>query len=302
MMNQMILPSLIFFWLTEICISGQGNVINTTGITNQNSLLTTSIASTNCSKNVLLNPLSSNFTESARFYFYNDFKEYLQVDKFIHSFASYLGSHILYYGLKNLKVSNKKAIILGGTLSSVLLTSKDLYDGFNLGGFSWTDVLANSLGSACFVGQQLLFDEQIVKFKYSFSRSEYTDQANGYLGKTLLQSYLNDYNGYSFWLSMNVCKILPKTKIPDWISIGVGYSANGMFGAYQNIDSYNGVLIPETKRYRQFLLSPDIDLSKIKVKSRFLRIVLNGMNFIKVPFPAVEFNSMGNIRGYWIYF
>lgn len=75
-----------------------------------------------------------------------------------------------------------------------------------------------------------------------------------------------------------------------------------MFGKYENINSYNGVEIPETQRYRQFLLSLDVDWSQINVKSKFLKVMFYGLNFVKVPFPAIEFNSKGHFKGYWIYF
>jgi hypothetical protein len=71
--------------------------------------------------------------------------------------------------------------------------------------------------------------------------------------------------------------------VADWINIATGYSANGIFGLYENIGPYNGVKIPEIQRYRQFLFTFDIDWSKTEVKSRFLRIMLNGINIIKVP-------------------
>jgi hypothetical protein len=75
-----------------------------------------------------------------------------------------------------------------------------------------------------------------------------------------------------------------------------------MFGEFQNITSYNGVALPETQRYRQFLFSLDIDWSKIETGSGFLKTVLHGMTFIKLPFPAIEYNSKGRLKGYWLYF
>lgn len=84
--------------------------------------------------------------------------------------------------------------------------------------------------------------------------------------------------------------------------MAVGYGANGMFGEFKNISHYNGVDIAQTKRYRQYLLSLDIDWTKIKTNSAFLRTVLKGMAFIKLPFPAIEFNSKGQVKGYGIYY
>ena len=241
--------------------------------------------------------------EPCGFHFINDNKGYLQTDKLKHSYGSYIASNIGYQVLLNAGVKKKSALLLGGTMGLLILTPKEIFDGFSKdGGFSWGDMLADGAGSALFVGQELLFGKQIANYKFSFSRSKYARQANGFLGRNLLQSFFQDYNGHTFWLSINANKIFLKTKLPDWVNLAAGYSANGMFGEFENIDSFNGVDIPETRRYRQYLFSFDIDWSKIKTRSGFLRTIFKGMNYIKVPFPAFEINSLGKLKGYWIYF
>jgi hypothetical protein len=302
-MNVKILSLLILLWFVQSRIFAQDNAYKNSGNPKQNCLIISSLTGT-----ILFSGSVFYFTyfknnEHARFHFYNDNNGFLQIDKLAHSYYSYTLSSIWYRGLTNAGINKERALLLGGVLGSIPLTTKELFDGFSKnGGFSLGDILANTLGSVFFASQELLFNEQILKYKSSFSRSDYADQANGYLGKTVLQSYFKDFNGHTYWFSINASKIFPKTKLPDWISIAAGYSANGMFGKYENIYSYNGVEIPETQRYRQFLLSLDVDWSEINVKSKFLRIMLNGLNFIKVPFPAIEINSKGQFKGYWIYF
>lgn len=244
-----------------------------------------------------------NKAESVNFHFDNDNSGYLQVDKLIHSFYSYTASSIWFKGLTKAGVKRGNAIIFSGAIGCLLLAPKEISDGFSKdGGFSWGDMAANAAGTALYVGQELLFNEQVIKYKFSFSRSEYADLSNGYLGKTIERSYFRDYNGHSYWLSINANKIFPVKKIPDWISLAAGYSANGMYGKYENKKVYKGVLIPETQRYRQILFSLDIDWSKINVRSKFLKTIFHGLNFIKVPFPTLEINSLGDFKGYWIYF
>jgi len=82
----------------------------------------------------------------------------------------------------------------------------------------------------------------------------------------------------------------------------VGYSANGMFGEFENIHHYGGRNIPETRRYRQYLLSLDIDWTKIKTRSKFLRTLFQGMFMVKLPFPALEINSLVKVQGHWLYY
>lgn len=237
------------------------------------------------------------------FHFSNDNKGFLQVDKFQHAFTSYTISYFGYQYLRNSGINKKTALLLGGTMGFLMQTPKEFIDGhFDGAGFSWGDVTGNFAGSLFMIGQELLFNEQLLRYKFSYWRSEYAKQANGFLGKNFIQSYSMDYNAHTYWLSFNANKLFLKNKLPDWINIAAGYSANGMFGPYENIDSYGGVEIPYTERYRQFLLSLDVDWPKIKTRSRFLNTLLNGIVIIKLPFPAIELNSKGQLKGYWLYF
>ncbi len=52
--------------------------------------------------------------------------------------------------------------------------------------------------------------------------------------------------------------------------------------------------------YRRFFISPDIDLEKIKTRSKFLRGTLKVLNAIKVPMPTLEFNEH-KTKFMWLY-
>jgi len=241
--------------------------------------------------------------EKVPFHFYNDNAGYLQVDKFGHMFGGYVYSYIGYFGLLKLGFTRKEALIFGSTLGFVLQLPIEIMDGIHEGyGFSWGDIAANTLGSALVFGQELLFNEQLVKFKFSYWESVYSKNSNGYFGRTTMDRLLNDYNGHTYWFSVPLNKFSGKKRLPEWLNIAVGYGANGMYGEFENISSYNGVAIPETERYRQCLLSLDIDWKKIKTNSGFLNVLFKGMTFVKLPFPALEYNSKGEFRGYWMYY
>jgi len=241
--------------------------------------------------------------ERVPFHFYNDNAVYLQVDKFGHMFGSYVYSYFGYYGLLKLSTTRKDALIYGSTLGFVLQFPIEIMDGLHEGyGFSWGDIAANSMGSVLVSGQELLFKEKLIKYKFSYWESVYSTRANGYLGTNSFNRIFNDYNGHTYWLSCPINKIIPNKITPDWLNIAIGYGANGMYGEFENITSYNGVAIPETERYRQYLLSLDIDWTRIKTDSKFLQILFKGMTFIKLPFSALEYNSKGKLKGYWIYY
>lgn len=241
--------------------------------------------------------------EIVPFHFYNDNAGYLQVDKFGHMFGSYVYSYIGYFGLLKLGATRKESLIFGSTLGFVLQFPIEIMDGVHEGyGFSWGDIAANAMGSALVFGQELLFREQVVKYKFSYWESEYSKNSNGYYGETTLNRLLKDYNGHTYWFSMPINKFIFKQTLPSWLTIAVGYGANGMYGEFENIDSFNGVAIPETERYRQYLLSLDIDWTRIETNSKFLQLLFKGMTFIKMPFATLEYNSKGKFKGYWMYY
>jgi hypothetical protein len=241
--------------------------------------------------------------ERVPFHFYDDTDGYLQIDKLGHVYGAYLGSYVSYHWFRQAGLSRKKALIYGGPAGLLMQTPIEIFDGMYEGwGFSWPDMLANALGSALVVGNELLFEEQLIRYKFSFWRSPYASEANGYLGDNFLESIFLDYNGHTYWLSMPVSRIVFKDKLPPWLNLAVGYSANGMFGEFSNRRSYRGVELPEAERYRQFLFSLDVDWSRIPTESAFLKKLFAAMNFIKLPFPALEINGRGGVRLHGLYF
>ncbi|MCF8284416.1 MAG: YfiM family protein [Sphingobacteriales bacterium] len=243
--------------------------------------------------------------EKLGFHFYNnDGNEYLMIDKLGHAFSAYQESAIAYHSLRWAGVSKKRALLFGGPMGLILQTPIELFDAMYDGyGFSKNDMIANFTGSALFTFQELFWDEQIIKPKFSYSPSPYRDYYPRRLGDTQLKSFFLDYNAHTYWLSFPANKIICSEKTPKWLNIAVGYSANGMFGEFENPATTNlGVPIPHFDRYRQFLLSVDVDLTKIPTKSKGLKVVFNVLNRIKIPAPTLEYNSLGKFKGYGLYF
>lgn len=237
------------------------------------------------------------------FHFYNDLRGWNQVDKFGHFYASYIESDIGYSLMKKFNFSEKKALYLGGFQGLILETPIEIFDAYYDGwGFSLSDMVANAAGSLFFIFQQKIFKEQIIKPKLSFSRSKYARVANGYLGKNnIVSEFLYDYNGYTFWFSISPRSIFPRSKIPKWFNVSFGYGSDGMIGEFKNLSSYKGMEIPNFERFRQFYLSLDIDFSKIKTNSKFMKGVFTTLSYIKIPLPTLEI-SQKKTQGHFIYF
>ena len=235
---------------------------------------------------------------SSSFHTFNDNKEWLQMDKVGHSVTSYYVGMAGYEALKWSGVERKKSIWYGGTLGFFFLTSVEVYDGFSSAwGFSWGDVAFNTAGSGMFIGQQLAWDEQRILLKYSYHKSDYVDLNSILLGENLMQNAIKDYNGQTYWASINVASFLGNdTNFPKWLNVAVGYGSDGMVGAFDNsVDT-------TIERQRQYYLSLDIDLTRIKTKSKFFNTVLGAFGFIKFPLPTLEFNQGSENKFYMVYF
>ncbi len=304
-MKQIIACSLLLFCLLPALISAQEIEAEKNSANQDNGTFYKALAFTGAYYAASIYVMNNTWykdTDKVRFHFRNDNAGYLQVDKFGHMFGSYVYSYIGYHSFLKYGASRKAALLYGSTLGFVMQFPIEIMDGIHEGyGFSWGDVTANAMGSALVFGQELLFGEQIMKYKFSYWESGYSKNSNGYFGDTAMERLLNDYNGHTYWFSMPLNKFIFKESLPSWANIAFGYSANGMYGEFENVRSFNGVAIPETDRYRQFLFSLDIDWTRINTDSRVIQILLKGMTFVKLPFPALEYNSKGQIKGYWIY-
>ena len=243
--------------------------------------------------------------EQSAFHFYNDNAEWLQMDKFGHAMSAYHVGLIGYEALRLAGLDEKKSLLYGAPLGFVFLSTVEVFDGLSSGwGFSWGDMTANALGTGLFMGQQALWHEQRISMKYSYHSTQFPQYRPDLLGSSLPERMLKDYNGQTIWLSFNVKSLFlnKESKFPSWINLALGYSADGMTGGFYNVNQHNGQAIPEFTRTRQFILSPDIDLTRIPVENKFLKTTLKVLSFIKIPMPALMLDTQGSFSAYWLYF
>lgn len=218
----------------------------------------------------------------SRFHWFNDNKEWLQVDKAGHAYGAYQLALQNAWLLRQTGLNRKQAAWVSSGIAWGSMATIEIFDGHSKEwGASWGDLIANSLGTATFLSQELCFDRQIVQIKYGYKPSPYADKYPEKLGSTRLEHFLKDYNAQSYWLSASISEMLNSDKIPPWLAIAVGYGAGGMTSAMSNNDS-------NTERYRQFMLAPDINWEKIPSKRKSLKILFRALNMIKIPMPALS--------------
>jgi uncharacterized protein YfiM (DUF2279 family) len=245
------------------------------------------------------------------FHTFNDWPEWKQVDKVGHLYSAYIESRASMELWRWTGIDRKKRIWIGGMSGAFYQTAIEVLDGFSSGwGWSWPDFGANILGSGALVAQELAWNEQRIKLKFSFHNKSYGDaelneRSDDLFGKSIAQRFIKDYNGQTYWASANVRSFLPRSNLPPWLCVSVGYGAEGLFGGTRNIAKDNNGAVtfdrPDIKRYRQWYLSPDIDLTKIRTNKKGLRFLFTVLSAFKFPTPALEFSG-GKLKAHAIYF
>ncbi len=235
------------------------------------------------------------------FHFINDNSEWLQMDKAGHLFSSY---HLGRFGAEMLQWSGtdrKNQLLYGAGLGFAFLAAVEVMDGYSAEwGASSGDIIANVAGTALYVSQELIWKEQRIIPKFSFHTTKYASFRPAVLGGSFSEKILKDYNGQTYWLSINLNSFAKDSKIPKWLNVALGYGAEGM------ITGNKGDVLPNTaynpKRFRQLYLSLDVDLTKIKTNSHFLKTVFSVFNAVKIPAPTIEFVHFNDIKYHFIYF
>jgi hypothetical protein len=232
--------------------------------------------------------------EHQRFEFFNDNAEWKQMDKAGHFFSTFYVARVSGMQFENCGLRAKKAQLLGSLTAFGLLLPIEVFDGFSAAyGASPGDLVANAAGSAFYLGQQVAFNKIIVSPKISFHHTSFADRRPDLLGANNFTQIFKDYNGETFWLSVDIDKF---AVFPKWLNIVAGYGADGMVYARDEENISNG-LTPK----RQYYLGLDFDLKDIRTRSKILKLLLHAISVVKLPAPALEF-SEGKTKFHALYF
>lgn len=229
------------------------------------------------------------------FHFFNDNAEWKQVDKIGHFYSAYYLSYGASRALQWCNVKPKKSDLIGSLVGFGVMLPIEIMDGFSESyGASPGDLIANAACSAFYLGQALLWKEQRIIPRFSFHRTEYASMRPSVLGDGMPGEMFKDYNGQTYWLSVDMDKFI---RFPKWLNFAVGYGAEGMVYARdeQNVEA------GYPPAYRQYYLSIDLDLRAIKSRSKAINTLIFFASMIKIPAPTIEFSSKGT-KVYAFYF
>lgn len=259
--------------------------------------------------------------QNGKFHFFNDWPGWMQMDKFGHSAAAYQTASNLYRFNRWTGAQEKQSLWGAVAVGYSYQLAVEMLDGFSEGwGFSVHDVAFNTIGSGAFFLQQQLWKEQRVKIKFSFSPSGLTQEdedgsnaievqrARRLFGTGIHEQWLKDYNGQTYWVSVNLWSALGKPNgFPKWLNVAVGHSVNNVLGAESNtwniesLDQGTVLYSSPFQRQRQVLLSLDLDLDHVDLP-KYLIWLRPVVGVIKIPFPSLEWNSGSGLRARAMYF
>jgi len=262
-------------------------------------------------------------SELTKFHTFNDWTEWQQVDKAGHLYTAYNYSRWAYQGARWTGMSRKPAAWTSAGVGILLQTTTEVMDGYaQKWGFSWGDMTFNALGSALFISQELGWQEQRITMKVSSNPQNFPDltfhgvghpgtvsiqeRRQALFGTSFAERFIKDYNAQVNWLSFNVKAFAPQSKAPAWLNIAVGYGAGNMVAGhgYGWTDEHGleYTADPTTlPRFRQLFLSTDIELSRLPIKGQLWKTLIYGIHHIKFPGPALEYNSLGQLKMHWLF-
>jgi hypothetical protein len=231
---------------------------------------------------------------SESFHFFNDNHEWKQVDKIGHFYSSFYLSYGFSKGLQHYHVPERKADLIGALCGFAVMVPIEILDGYETKyGASVGDLIADASGPLLYLLEKRLWKEVRIIPKFSFHRTDYAQLRPEVLGSGF-DEILKDYNGQTYWLSVDMDKFM---RFPKWLNLAVGYGAEGMVYAHDWETVEAGYPPP----YRQYYLSVDWDLTAIKTNSKFVKTVLFFANMIKLPAPTLILTEKGAQMD-WFYY
>jgi hypothetical protein len=225
--------------------------------------------------------------------FSNDMKKWQYMDKIGHFMDAYFVSDLTSKLYRWSGLSGNSSVWYGALTGWLWTLQIEISDGFMAEwGFSWGDLLANTLGAGFFVLQQFNYDLLGgIHPKISWHKSDAWKQNRYYRDPGGL---IEDYEGMTFWLTVNFHHYVPdkwKEDYPKWLAplgVAFGYGAKGIAG-----NPWGG--------RNELFVGMDIDLRKIPFLDDWdlFRFVKSELNFIRLPLPTIRISQSGVWYGFY---
>ena len=299
MKKNVILYALFIFSHSVFSIDNDTLALNPSHQKKHNRIFSSLAIGTSATSFIALNSLWYKDYPQSKFHFFNDSKEWMQMDKFGHAFTSYQVGRNFYNSLQTSDSNRKTNIFLGGASGLIYLTSIEILDGKSAQwGFSKSDMIANTFGYFLFASQEYFLQQQFISMKFSYQKSAFANVRPETFGRNFQQRLLKDYNGQTYWFSAPLSLNRTNTKrFTQWLCVSFGYSIDQNVYADNNINSVNNF-----HATREFFFSFDADLNRIEWRRKWMKKIASVINFIKIPSPTIGIRSDGKVKLYPVYF
>lgn len=299
MKKSLTLFTIVLFSLSAFAQENDSLVVNLSKQKKYNTLFSSIATGVSATSFIGLNELWYKDYPRTKFHFFDDSKEWMQMDKFGHAFSAYQIGRNFYKALQTNDSNRNRNIFLGGASGLLYLTGVEILDGKSeQWGFSNTDMIANTFGYFLFASQEYFLQQQFISMKFSYQKSEFVNLRPETFGRNFQQRLLKDYNGQTYWFSAPLSLNRTNTKrFTRWLCVSFGYSIDENVFADNNINSVNNF-----QATREFFFSFDADLNRIEWRRKWMKKIASVINFIKIPSPTIGIRSDGKVKVYPVYF
>ncbi len=224
----------------------------------------------------------------APFHFREDLTYGRSVDKIGHFYGTTLWAYSLRKVLDWANVPERAALYYGSAGAFLFQTFVEVEDGFSAWGFDRVDFLADLGGALWPIAREHSDFLRSFDLKMSYKPTALLNQpgGGGFAGQKHL--LMDDYEGQTFWLSVNPPQIFGEGTLSFWpgfLNLAVGYGA-------RNVSGVSG------SPYSVVYLGFDYDMKKIIPQtSAFLVTLSEVLNFIHFPAPAVRISPTAVLYG-----
>ena len=226
------------------------------------------------------------------FFFNADWDEdFRDQDKFGHALGGY---HLARFGaafLRSACMSKPAATAWSAVYAAAFQLQIEIFDArFEKYGFSYPDLLANTVGTALAVLHETHPKTRAIKPTISYAPTaalRNRDNIPGELRPSL------DYSGQTYWLSADVNAMLPaaaKSYWPSFVRVSAGHSITDW------IDPLTGANI---RAKRKILLTLDFDAEKLPGENRIWKTIKRQLSYIHLPSPALQISPDFRVIGWY---
>lgn len=216
-----------------------------------------------------------------RFFFRADWDEdFRDQDKFGHMLGGYHLARIGNALLRDACASRSHALWWSAAYATAFQLQIEIWDGrYEKYGFSYPDLLANTVGMALSVAHEKVPRLRAIKPTISYAKTAAMRNARNIPGE--LRPSL-DYSGQAYWFSADINALLPENAKPYWpafLRVSAGHSITDW------IDAQTGA---NMRARRKILLTIDFDPEKLPGDNPIWKTFKRNLSYVHLPSPALQ--------------